>query len=70
MLANKDRVTSVQAISGTGALRLAAEFVGKFMKGKPCYISNPTWGTHSIANSSQRTFGFDLSQFEIRFFLS
>jgi hypothetical protein len=43
--ANKERVTSVQAISGTGALRLAAEFVGKFMPGKACYISNPTWGT-------------------------
>jgi len=46
VLSNKTRVTSVQAISGTGALRLAAEFVGKFMPGKPCYISNPSWGNH------------------------
>jgi hypothetical protein len=46
VLSNQDRVTSVQAISGTGALRLAAEFIGKFMPGKPCYISNPSWGMY------------------------
>lgn len=45
MSAKADHVASVQAISGTGALRLAAELVSKFMPGKACYISNPSWGT-------------------------
>jgi aspartate aminotransferase len=73
VLANKDRVTSVQAISGTGALRLAAEFIAKFMPGKACYISNPSWGNHKAIFASSRvepkeyrywnpkTLGLDLS---------
>jgi len=35
-------VTS-QAISGTGALRVAFEFLAKFLPGD-VYVSNPTWG--------------------------
>lgn len=72
VLSNKTRVTSVQAISGTGALRLAAEFVGKFMPGKPCYISNPSWGTLRCgANSAwvwRKTSLKSLERFEILFF--
>lgn len=34
----------IQALSGTGALRVGAAFVGKFMKGTKVFISNPTWG--------------------------
>lgn len=38
------RVVCIQALSGTGALRVGAAFVGKFMKGTKVFISNPTWG--------------------------
>ncbi|KAJ3130870.1 Aspartate aminotransferase, cytoplasmic [Physocladia obscura] len=40
------RYSTVQAVSGTGANRLAAEFLAKF-KPATVYISNPTWGNHS-----------------------
>jgi aspartate aminotransferase len=40
------RIASVQSISGTGALRLAADFLSKW-GGKPkVYISTPTWSNH------------------------
>eukprot|EP00056_Hartaetosiga_gracilis_P001814 m.47806 g.47806 ORF g.47806 m.47806 type:complete len:428 (+) comp10793_c0_seq3:90-1373(+) len=43
-------VSTVQSISGTGALRLAFEFMSKFYKfpteKKTIYITNPTWGNH------------------------
>lgn len=35
-----------QAISGTGALRVAFEFLAKFLPGD-VYVSNPTWGNHN-----------------------
>jgi len=41
------RVAATQAISGTGALRLAAEFVKRYCDGKPVYLPNPTWGNHA-----------------------
>lgn len=38
---------TVQAISGTGALRLGAAFLEKFFKGnKEVYMPTPTWGNH------------------------
>lgn len=40
------RVAVVQSLSGTGALRLGAEFIHKFMPGASVLISNPTWGNH------------------------
>jgi aspartate aminotransferase len=40
------RVASVQTLSGTGALRVIADFLIKFRPG-PLYISNPTWGNHN-----------------------
>ncbi|KAI3320126.1 PLP-dependent transferase [Xylariaceae sp. AK1471] len=41
------RVTSVQAISGTGALHLGALFLARFYPGtKKVYLSNPTWVNH------------------------
>lgn len=42
------RVTSVQTISGTGAVHLGALFLAKFYKGnKTVYLSNPTWANHN-----------------------
>ncbi|KAL6751353.1 aspartate aminotransferase [Haematococcus lacustris] len=40
------RVAVLQALSGTGALRVAAGFISRYMKGATVYISNPTWGNH------------------------
>lgn len=39
------RVVSAQTLSGTGALRVIAEFLKKFRPG-PLYVSKPTWGNH------------------------
>jgi aspartate/tyrosine/aromatic aminotransferase len=40
-------VASVQSLSGTGALRLAFEFIKRHLPaGTTVYISNPTWGNH------------------------
>ncbi|KAH7035816.1 pyridoxal phosphate-dependent transferase [Microdochium trichocladiopsis] len=42
------RVTSVQTISGTGAVHLGALFLAKFFPGnKKVYLSNPTWANHN-----------------------
>ncbi|EFA75395.1 aspartate aminotransferase [Heterostelium album PN500] len=42
------RVVTVQAISGTGALRIAAEFIARFLPGATAYVPNPTWGNHNV----------------------
>ena len=36
----------LQSLSGTGSLRVGAEFIAKFMPGTVAYISRPTWGNH------------------------
>merc|ERR1712028_326220 len=40
-------VATAQTLSGTGALRLGAEFVKRYAPGVTIYVSNPTWGTHN-----------------------
>jgi len=45
------RAVTVQAISGTGALRLAGDFLHRFIdlpgdNKKTIYLPNPTWGNH------------------------
>lgn len=42
------RATGVQCLSGTGALRVGAEFLARIAKHKVVYSSNPTWGNHSL----------------------
>jgi len=43
----EDRVVAVQSMSGTGALRVAGDFLKKYhLEGAPIYVSNPTWGNH------------------------
>lgn len=49
----------VQTISGTGALRVGAEFLAKFW-GKRVYLSNPTWANHPAIF---KTAGFDVSEY-------
>eukprot|EP00455_Lapot_gusevi_P057914 TRINITY_DN9_c0_g2_i4.p2 TRINITY_DN9_c0_g2~~TRINITY_DN9_c0_g2_i4.p2 ORF type:complete len:422 (+),score=193.22 TRINITY_DN9_c0_g2_i4:55-1320(+) len=42
------KYASIQALSGTGACRLAGAFISKFAKGKKpdVYVPNPTWSNH------------------------
>lgn len=41
------RATSMQSVSGTGAVHLGALFLAKFCKQKPMiYLSSPTWANH------------------------
>ncbi|KAA0148351.1 hypothetical protein FNF27_03433 [Cafeteria roenbergensis] len=43
----EDRVAAVQSLSGTGALRVASEFIARFRgAGTPIYVPNKTWGNH------------------------
>ena len=42
---NQGRVAACQTISGTGAVRLGADFLARFAKA-PVYIPNPTWANH------------------------
>lgn len=53
------RVASVQSLSGTGALRILADFLIQH-RPAPIYVSNPTWGNHNtlFANS-----GFEVRQY-------
>ncbi|CEM33330.1 unnamed protein product [Vitrella brassicaformis CCMP3155] len=44
-----DRICSIQALSGTGALRVGAEFMNRHLPqdwGRTVYLSDPTWGNH------------------------
>eukprot|EP00026_Physarum_polycephalum_P008535 Phypoly_transcript_08623.p1 GENE.Phypoly_transcript_08623~~Phypoly_transcript_08623.p1 ORF type:complete len:419 (+),score=88.08 Phypoly_transcript_08623:52-1308(+) len=44
---NESRLAVTQSISGTGALRIGAEFIRRFMPaGTTVYISKPTWSNH------------------------
>ncbi|CRG91389.1 aspartate aminotransferase [Talaromyces islandicus] len=44
----ENRATSLQTISGTGAVHLGALFLAKFHPRRPTvYLSNPTWANHN-----------------------
>ena len=43
MTAAQERVATLQSLSGTGSLRVGAEFISKFLPGRTVYLSNPTW---------------------------
>ncbi len=40
------RIASSQALSGTGALRVVADFLKKFSPNKTILVPSPTWGNH------------------------
>ncbi|CAB3982763.1 Aspartate aminotransferase, cytoplasmic [Paramuricea clavata] len=42
----ENRVCAVQALSGTGSLRLILEFTKRFLPPKVVYTPKPTWGNH------------------------
>jgi len=41
-----DNIASAQCLSGTGALRITAEFMKWFLRVPVVYMSDPTWGNH------------------------
>lgn len=53
VLLQENRVATLQSLSGTGSLRVAAEFIAKFLPGKTAYLSNPTWGNHKVQAAYQ-----------------
>ncbi|CAA6672885.1 unnamed protein product [Spirodela intermedia] len=63
----ENRVTTVQCLSGTGSLRVGAEFLAKHYHKKSCfqhtiYIPLPTWGNHpkvfTIAGLTVKTYRY------------
>ena len=43
----KDKKVAIcQSLSGTGALRISAEFLAQYNPGVDIYCSDPTWGNH------------------------
>jgi aromatic-amino-acid transaminase len=40
------RVVTAQALGGTGALRIGADFIKRFVPGAVVYISDPSWENH------------------------
>jgi aspartate aminotransferase len=42
----QQRIATVQGLSGTGSLRLAAAFIERYFPGAKVIISSPTWGNH------------------------
>ncbi|GAY48264.1 hypothetical protein CUMW_110390 [Citrus unshiu] len=42
----ENRVTTVQCLSGTGSLRVGAEFLARHYHQRTIYIPQPTWGNH------------------------
>ncbi|PXF48400.1 Aspartate aminotransferase 1 [Gracilariopsis chorda] len=43
---NDNRVVTVQALSGTGALRIGFAFIATFLGQRLVYVPNPTWSNH------------------------
>ncbi|KAK9742193.1 hypothetical protein RND81_03G154400 [Saponaria officinalis] len=43
---SEQRVATVQSLSGTGSLRLAAGLIERYFPGAKVLISSPTWGNH------------------------
>ncbi|HEY5763405.1 MAG TPA: amino acid aminotransferase [Rhodocyclaceae bacterium] len=45
-LISAGRVVTAQALGGTGALRIGADFIKRFVPGAVVYISDPSWENH------------------------
>ena len=42
------RAFGVQSLSGTGSIRVGAEFLQKQLGATTVYVSEPTWGNHNL----------------------
>lgn len=48
-LLSSNQIATIQAVSGTGAIRLAIQFLRQFHSPKATvYVSNPSWSNHRI----------------------
>lgn len=56
----QQRIITVQGISGTGSVRVGAEYLGHHYPVKVVYIPNPTWGNHINI--------FQLAGFTVKFY--
>ncbi|RMJ28887.1 hypothetical protein PHISP_00226 [Aspergillus sp. HF37] len=60
--ADKDRIATVQTVSGTGANRLGAEFLARFLRPRHVWIPEPTWANHhtiwDLAGVAKRTYPY------------
>jgi aromatic-amino-acid transaminase len=54
------RVVTVQALGGTGALRVAADFLARFNRGARVWISDPSWENHRALFEAA---GFDVDTY-------
>ena len=57
----KDKKVAIcQSLSGTGALRISAEFLAQYNPGVQVYVSDPTWGNHHaiFAKAGLKTFKY------------
>jgi aspartate aminotransferase, cytoplasmic len=45
--AAEGRIATVQSLSGTGSLRVAADFLSSFYSCKTILVCQPTWGNHN-----------------------
>ncbi|GAB2284853.1 Aspartate aminotransferase 3, chloroplastic [Dionaea muscipula] len=58
----ENRVTTVQCLSGTGSLRVGAEFLARHYHQRTVYIPQPTWGNHpkvfTLAGLSVNTYRY------------
>lgn len=46
------RIAATQTVSGTGALRVGAEFLSKFLESKKILLPTPTWANHKAVFSA------------------
>ncbi|KAG7165210.1 Aspartate aminotransferase, cytoplasmic-like, partial [Homarus americanus] len=60
------RVTSVQSLSGTGGLRVAADFLCRVLKYNTAYYSSPTWGQNPLQYWNHRLIFSDAGFTELR----
>ena len=56
----ENRVRTVSTPGGTGALRVAADFIGRCKKGAKIWLSNPTWANHKGVFSAA---GLDIQEY-------
>ncbi|KAL4295323.1 hypothetical protein GQ457_12G023100 [Hibiscus cannabinus] len=58
----ENRVATAQCLSGTGSLRVGAEFLAKHYHERTIYIPQPSWGNHlkvfTMAGLSVKTYGY------------
>lgn len=62
-IVKNNRLVSSQTLSGTGSLRLCAEFISNYLrpKSKVIYIPEPTWSNHDLIFKDS---GYEIREFE------